>query len=50
MDRLKKRVALGINLETAYGRNKVQGIFAYMRKHQQWDIPLRNALPVLSEH
>lgn len=52
MKRAKKQrtnlqVALSIGLESTYGRQKLQGILAYMRKNPGWQIPLRDAQPML---
>ena len=41
------QVALSMELDSTYGRQKLQGILAYMRKNPGWQVPLRDALPLL---
>ena len=41
------QVALSIELNSTYGRQKLQGILAYMRKNPGWQVPLREAQPLL---
>ena len=42
------KVALSIELDSTYGRDKVKGILAYLRRNPRWDIPLVNNLPFLT--
>ena len=43
------RVALGLELQTSYSRQKLQGILAWMRKHGNWRIEMREGFPYLSK-
>ena len=42
-----KRIALGVELDTTYGQNVVQGILRYMRKNPGWRIAMKQARPYL---
>lgn len=43
------RVALCIRLDSTYGRDKLSGILAYLRRNPRWDIPLVvNNMPCMS--
>jgi len=45
--RTTPRVALSIFLDSTYGRQKMQGILAYMRKNPGWRVPIRAGNPFL---
>jgi LacI family transcriptional regulator len=42
------RVALSINLDSTYGRDKLSGVLAYLKRRPRWDIPLVNDRPYMS--
>ena len=42
------RVALSINLDSTYGRDKLSGVLAYLKRNPRWDIPLLSDRPYMS--